>query len=81
MLKNENIICISSIDWNFVWQGHQEIMSTFARNGNRVLFIENTGQQITFQIPVLTTLTPDSSRPNYTIQTVALDSQANIFWG
>ena len=43
MLKNQNIICISSIDWDFIWQGHQEIMSTFARNGNRVLFIENTG--------------------------------------
>ncbi len=43
MLKNENIICISSIDWDFVWQGHQEIMSTFAKKGNRVLFIENTG--------------------------------------
>lgn len=43
MLKNENIICISSIDWDFVWQGHQEIMVTFAKNGNRVLFIENTG--------------------------------------
>ena len=43
MLKNKNIICISSIDWDFIWQGHQEIMSTFAREGNRVLFIENTG--------------------------------------
>lgn len=43
MLKNENIICISSIDWDFVWQGHQEIMSTFAKNENVVLFIENTG--------------------------------------
>lgn len=43
MLKGENIICISSIDWDFIWQGHQEIMSTLARNGNRVLFIENTG--------------------------------------
>lgn len=43
MLKKENIICISSIDWDFVWQGHQEIMSTFAENGNRILFIENTG--------------------------------------
>ena len=43
MLKNENIICISSIDWDFIWQGHQEIMSTFAKNGNKVLFIENTG--------------------------------------
>lgn len=43
MLKNENIICISSIDWDFIWQGHQEIMSTFAKNGNKVLYIENTG--------------------------------------
>lgn len=43
MLKNENIICISSIDWDFIWQGHQEIMSNLAANGNRVLFIENTG--------------------------------------
>lgn len=46
MIRNENIICISSIDWDFVWQAHQEIMSTFARNGNRVLFIENTGVRI-----------------------------------
>jgi uncharacterized SAM-binding protein YcdF (DUF218 family)/glycosyltransferase involved in cell wall biosynthesis len=43
MLKNKNFICISSIDWDFIWQGHQEIMSNFAENGNRVLFIENTG--------------------------------------
>lgn len=43
MLKNENIICISSIDWDFLWQHHQVIMSTFAKNNNRILFIENTG--------------------------------------
>jgi len=43
MIRNQNIICISSIDWDFIWQSHQEIMSTFAKNGNRVLFIENTG--------------------------------------
>ena len=43
MLKNNDIICISSIDWDFIWQGHQEIMSVLAANGNRVLFIENTG--------------------------------------
>lgn len=43
MLKNENIICISSIDWDFIWQGHQEIMSFLAKNNNCVLFIENTG--------------------------------------
>ena len=43
MLKGQDILCISSIDWRFIWQGHQEIMSTLAANGNRVLFIENTG--------------------------------------
>lgn len=43
MTTKNNIICISSIDWDFIWQGHQEIMSAFAKNGNRVLFIENTG--------------------------------------
>lgn len=42
MISGENIICISSIDWDFIWQGHQEVMSSLAKN-NRVLFIENTG--------------------------------------
>lgn len=43
MLKNQDIICISSIDWDFIWQANQEIMFTLANNGNRVLFVENTG--------------------------------------
>lgn len=43
ILTGQDIICFSSIDWQFIWQGHQEIMSTFAANGNRVLFVENTG--------------------------------------
>ncbi len=42
-LQGQDIICISSIDWDFIWQGHQEIMSALAERGNRVLFIENTG--------------------------------------
>lgn len=46
MLKNQDIICISSIDWDFIWQGHQEIMSRLAENGNRILFIENTGVRV-----------------------------------
>jgi len=46
MLNNRNVVCISSIDWDFIWQGHQEIMSAFAKNGNRVLFIENTGVRV-----------------------------------
>ena len=27
MTHRHDIICISSIDWDFIWQGHQEIMS------------------------------------------------------
>ena len=38
-----DVICISSIDFDFIWQGHQEIMSRLAASGHRVLFIENTG--------------------------------------
>ena len=42
-LKGADIICFSSIDWDFIWQGHQEIMATLAEQGNRVLFVDNTG--------------------------------------
>lgn len=38
-----DVLCISSIDWDFIWQGHQEIMSALAASGHRVLFLENTG--------------------------------------
>ena len=41
--RPRDIVCISSIDWDFIWQGHQEIMSTLAGDGHRVLFVENTG--------------------------------------
>lgn len=43
MLHDRDIVCLSSIDWDFVWQGHQQIMSMLAAQGNRVLFVENTG--------------------------------------
>ena len=43
MIRQPDILCISSIDWDFIWQGHQEIMSTLATQGHRVLFLENTG--------------------------------------
>lgn len=43
MLHDETVVCISSIDWDFIWQGHQQIMASLAAAGNRVLFIENTG--------------------------------------
>lgn len=43
MTRRSDILCISSIDWDFIWQGHQEIMSSLAANEHRVLFLENTG--------------------------------------
>ena len=43
MIRRPDILCVSSIDWDFIWQGHQEIMSRFAAAGHRVLFVENTG--------------------------------------
>jgi len=43
MTRKSDILCISTIDWDFIWQGHQEIMSRLAADGHRVLFIENTG--------------------------------------
>ena len=43
MTDRQDTVCISSIDWDHIWQGHQEIMSTLAADGHRVLFIENTG--------------------------------------
>ncbi|HEX9365404.1 MAG TPA: ElyC/SanA/YdcF family protein [Vicinamibacterales bacterium] len=41
--RRSDVLCISSIDWDFIWQGHQEIMATLAAQGHRVLFLENTG--------------------------------------
>ena len=43
MLHDRNILCISSIDWSENWQIHQELMTRLAGQGNRVLYIENTG--------------------------------------
>ena len=43
MLRGASIVCLSSIDWNFNRQNPQEVAHAFAENGNRVLFIENTG--------------------------------------
>ncbi len=43
MITGQDIVCISSIDWGFLWQGHQEITSRLAQAGNRIFYIENTG--------------------------------------
>jgi glycosyltransferase involved in cell wall biosynthesis len=43
MLTGHDIIYISTIEWNFIWQQNQEIALRLARAGNRVLYVENTG--------------------------------------
>jgi uncharacterized SAM-binding protein YcdF (DUF218 family)/glycosyltransferase involved in cell wall biosynthesis len=42
-VQRPDVLCISSIDWDFIWQGHQEIMTALAAQGHRVVFLENTG--------------------------------------
>lgn len=43
VITQEHIVCVSSIDWDAKWQGHQEIATALAAADNEVLFIENTG--------------------------------------
>ena len=43
MISGRDIVFISSIEWDFLWQVHQELAFQFAAAGNRVLYIENTG--------------------------------------
>lgn len=43
MISDKDIILISGIDWDYLWQGSQEIASRLAKAGNRVLYIENPG--------------------------------------
>lgn len=43
MITGRDFIFISSIEWGFLWQSHQEIATRLAAAGNRVLYIENMG--------------------------------------
>ncbi len=43
MITGRDIVYISSIEWTFLWQVHQEVALRLARAGNRVLYIENMG--------------------------------------
>ena len=43
MLRDELIICFSTLSWDFLWLRHQELMTHFARAGNRILFVEPLG--------------------------------------
>src|SRR5437588_9997395 len=43
MLAGRDIILSASIERDFNWQGHQEIATRLAREGNRGLYVENMG--------------------------------------
>lgn len=36
-------VCLSSIDWGYLWQGPQEVMTRLAQEGSRVLYVEHMG--------------------------------------
>ena len=38
-----NYIIVSSIDWKTSWQTQHRLAKSLVDNGNKVLFIENTG--------------------------------------
>ena len=43
MISGRDFIFLSSIEWEPLWQAHQELASRLAQAGNRVLYVENTG--------------------------------------
>jgi glycosyltransferase involved in cell wall biosynthesis len=43
MISGRDIVLISSVEWDFLWQVAQEVALRLARAGNRVLYVENTG--------------------------------------
>jgi glycosyltransferase involved in cell wall biosynthesis len=43
LIRGRDIVVLSSIDWDLLWQGQHEVASRLARAENRVLYIENTG--------------------------------------
>jgi glycosyltransferase involved in cell wall biosynthesis len=43
LLAGRDVVCISSIGWPNLWQAHQEISIRLARDGSRVVYIENIG--------------------------------------
>jgi len=40
MLQNENIICISTMRWDFLWTRKQRFMDMLADRGNKIIYVE-----------------------------------------
>ncbi len=53
MFKGQDIICISSIDWDFLLQRHQILMTMLAQEGNRVFFLENLNPNPAMRLSIL----------------------------
>ena len=43
MISGRDIVVLSSLEWDQLWQAHQELAARLARGGNRVLYVENLG--------------------------------------
>ena len=52
MLKDKVIVCISPIEWDFLWQRHQIIMQSLAQSGNRVFYIENLNPSLSLNFSI-----------------------------
>ena len=50
MIKDQDIICLSSQDWNDLWTRKQRFMQRFAKQGNRVMYIEAQASLISLGI-------------------------------
>ena len=42
MLTGKNIVCLSTHYWDDPWFRKQHFMSRFAKNGNRILYVDPT---------------------------------------
>ena len=40
MIQGRDIVCLSFVTWDDHWGTPQQIMSRMAKNGNRVLFVD-----------------------------------------
>lgn len=50
MIKRQDILCLSSQDWNDLWTRKQRFMQRFARQGNRVLYIESQASLVSLGV-------------------------------
>lgn len=42
-LHKGDLVCLATVDWDFLWGRHQELMSCFAGDGIQVLYVEPLG--------------------------------------